>query len=352
MAAGPDLGPTRRGVDTLGLRDAALGMADQVAAAVAVGEAVTDLPDREEIANIVVAGMGASGYVGDVLGTVGDLFLPIPVIKAKGYDAPSFVGSDTLVVAVSFSGETEETLQAAEEAQAAGARLLVVAGGGTLARRAESWGAALAPVPAGLPAPRAAVGAMTVPVLIALERMGLFPGAHGWIAAAVEQLRRRADQLASEQSPAVALARRLGRTLPIAYGAGALGEAAATRWKTQVNENAKTPAFANVLPELCHNEIVGWGQHGDLTRQVFQLLFLRHDEEHPQQSRRFDALQSVLDEVVGGIHTVHAEGEGALAQLLDLILVGDMVSLELAAQEGVDPGPVPALDDLKRALDA
>lgn len=347
-AGGP--GPAARGVDTLGLRDATLGLADQVAGAVAVGEAITRLPDREDIANVLVVGMGASGYVGDVLGTVGDLFLPIPVVKANGYDAPSFVGHDTLVVAVSFSGETEETLQAAEEAQAAGARLLVVSGGGTLARRAESWGAAYAPVP-DLPAPRAAVGAMVVPVLVALERMGVFPGAHGWIAAAVEQLRRRAGQLASDRSPAVDLARRLGRSLPIVYGAGALGAAAATRWKTQVNENAKAPAFANVVPELCHNEVVGWGQHGDLTRQVFQMVFLRHDEEHPQQSRRFEALEGMLDEVVGGIHTVQAEGEGALAQLLDLILVGDVVSLELAAQEGVDPGPVPVLDDLRRALD-
>lgn len=350
MTGGGDADPTGRGLDTLGLRQAVLGLGDQVAEAVAVGEAIDDLPAGADIANVLVVGMGASGFVGDVLGAVGDLFLPIPVVVAKGYDAPSFVGSDTLAVVVSFSGETEETLQAAEEAQAAGARMLVVTGGGALAGRARRWGAAVAPVPDGLPAPRAAVGAMTVPVLVALERMGLFPGAHGWIAAAEEQLRRRAGQLATDRSPAAALARKLGRALPLVYGAGAVGSAAATRWKTQVNENAKTPAFANVVPELCHNEIVGWGQHGDLTRQVFQLVFLRHDEEHPRQSERFAALETVLDEVVGGIHTVEAEGEGALAQLLDLVLQGDMVSLELAAQEGVDPGPVPVLDDLQRAL--
>lgn len=339
-----------RGIDTLGMREATLGLADQVADAVAVGEAITLLPTGEEIANILVLGMGASGFVGDVLAAVGDLFLPVPVVVAKGYDAPSFVGSDTLVVAVSFSGDTEETLQAAEEAQTAGGKMLVVSGGGQLAHLAHEWGASLAPIPVGFPAPRAAVGAMAIPVLVALERMGLFPGAQGWIGAAEEQLRRRSDQLASDRSMAVDLARRIGRTLPIVYGAGTTGEAAAARWKTQINENAKTPAFANVLPELCHNEIVGWGQHGDLTRQVFQMLFLRHEEEHPQQSRRFDALRTLLDEVVGAIHTVEAEGEGVLAQLLDLVLVGDVVSLELAAQEGVDPGPTPALDDLKRTL--
>lgn len=346
-----DTSPTRRGLDTLGIRDATLGGADRLAEAVAVGEAITGLPAGEEIANILVLGMGASGSVGDIVETVGDLFLPVPVVVSKGYDAPSFVGADTLVVAVSFSGDTEETLVAAEEAASSGARMLVVATGGQLVDQAEEWGAAVATVPAGFPAPRTAVGAMTVPVLVALERMGLFPGAHGWIDAAVEQLRRRSDQLASDHSPAVALARRIGRSLPIVYGAGTIGRTAAMRWKTMVNENAKGPAFANQVPELGHNELVGWGQNGDLTRQVFQLVFLRHDEEHPQESRRFTALEGLLEEVVGGIHTVEAEGEGALAQLLDLSLVGDMVSLELAAQEGLDPGPTPVLDDLKHTLD-
>lgn len=349
MAGGAD--PTARGVDTLGLRQATLGLGDQVAEAVAVGEAITRLPAGADVANILVVGVGASGFVGDILSAVGDLFLPIPVVVARGDDAPSFVGRDTLAVVVSFSGETEETLQAAEEAQAAGAQMLVVTGGGTLARQARTWGASVAPVPTGLPVSRAAVGAMAVPVLVALERMGLFPGAHGWVAAAADQLRRRADELGSDRSPAAALARRLGRTLPIAYGAGAVGAAAATRWKAQVNANAKTPAFANALPEVGHNEVAGWGQHGDLTRQVFQLVLLRHDEEHPRQAQRFTALEAMLEEVVAAVHTVEAAGEGALAQLLDLVLYGDMVSLELAAQEGIDPGPVPALDDLRRAVD-
>ena len=344
-------GPTRRGIDTLGLREATLGLADQVADAVAVGEAVDGLPAGEDVANVLVLGMGAAGAVGDVLEAVGELFLPVPVVVAKGYDAPSFLGSDTLVVAVSHSGDTEEVLVAAEEAQQAGARMLAVTSGGRLAELAEEWGVPVAPVPDGLVASRAALGAMAVPPLVCLERMGLFPGAHGWIQAAVDQLRVRADELSSDRSPAVALARRLGRSLPIVYGSGAVGRVAATRWKTQVNENAKSPAFANVLPEAGHNEVVGWGQNGDLTRQVFQMVFLRHDEEHPQQARRFAALETVLDEVVGGIHTVEAAGEGALAQLLDLCLVGDAVSLELAAQEGVDPGPTPVRDDLARLAD-
>jgi len=126
---------------------------------------------------------------------------------------------------------------------------------------------------------------------------------------------------------------------------------AALRWKTQVNENAKAPAFAQAIPEMCHNEVCGWGQHGDMTRQVFTLVELRHDEEHPQESRRFELVRdTIMAEVVHDVVEVRADGEGALAQLLDLILYGDYVSLHLAAQEGIDPGPVPILVDLKRAL--
>ncbi|MER3453042.1 MAG: bifunctional phosphoglucose/phosphomannose isomerase, partial [Acidimicrobiia bacterium] len=122
------------------------------------------------------------------------------------------------------------------------------------------------------------------------------------------------------------------------------------RWKTQFNENAKIPAFWNTQPELCHNEVAGWGQHGDLTRQVVTLVALRHDDEHPQVQRRFELVYELMEEVVASIVEVRAEGEGMLAQLFDLILVGDFTSLHLAFREGVDPGPVPALDHLKTSL--
>ena len=129
-----------------------------------------------------------------------------------------------------------------------------------------------------------------------------------------------------------------------------VGAVAARRWKAQVNENANGPAFWNAHPELCHNEMQGWGQNGDVTRQVFTLLNLRHEFEHPQVARRFSIVEPMLDEVVAGVHEVWAEGEGQLAQLLDLVLVGDFVSLELAAQEGIDPGPMATLDAIKHQV--
>ena len=122
------------------------------------------------------------------------------------------------------------------------------------------------------------------------------------------------------------------------------------RWKADVNENAKAPAFWNTHPELDHTEICGWGQHGDITRQVMTVVRFRHAFEHPQVSRRFELTYDLLDEVVHAVVDIEAEGEGALAQLLDLVLQGDFVSLHMAAEAGVDPGPIPVLLDLKAAL--
>src|SRR6516165_6773551 len=182
---------------------------------------------------------------------------------------------------------------------------------------------------------------MAVPPLVALEGIGLFPGALQWVDQAVDQLSRRRDELVRPGSRAELIARQIGRTIPLVHSSQAHGSAAALRWKAQINENAKCPAFVNVYPELCHNELAGWGQHGDATRQLITLVNLRHDAEHPQVARRFDLVAEVLREVVADIVEVRAAGEGDLAQLLDLALVGDFVSLHLAGNEGIDPGPIP-----------
>jgi len=191
---------------------------------------------------------------------------------------------------------------------------------------------------------------MAIPPLVVLEDIGLFPGAAQWVALAVDQLKYRRDRLVQPGSTAEEVARRIGRTIPVIHGAQAVGAAAALRWKNQVNENAKSPAFAGIYPELCHNDIAGWGQHGDVTRQVLTILNLRHDTEHPQVVRRFAFVAELLREVVSDIIEVRAQGEGELAQLLDLMLIGDFVSLHMAAREGIDPGPVPVLEELKRSL--
>ncbi len=343
-------GPTTPVVDSLGMFEAAAGLPEQVALAVDAAADLAGLPDHDYVENVVVLGMGGSGISGDVMVAVAGPFLPVPVTVVKAYELPDFVGRGSLVFAMSFSGDTEETVEAAGEAFESGAHLVAVTSGGQLGQLAREWGAPTVAVPADIPQPRAAIGAMAIPPLIVLEQIGLFRGAREWVQLAVEQLKVRRDQLVTPGNLAEAVAARIGRTMPLVHGAEALGAAAVTRWKAQINENAKCPAFANVYPELCHNEIAGWGQHGDVTRQVFTMVNLRHDAEHPQIVRRFDLVTELLREVVSDVVEVRAEGEGDLAQLLDLVLIGDFVSLHLAAAEGIDPGPIPVLGELKRRL--
>ncbi|HZP28952.1 MAG TPA: bifunctional phosphoglucose/phosphomannose isomerase [Acidimicrobiia bacterium] len=343
-------------IDSLGMLEALRGWPEQLAAAHEAAARIdrAALPNPADFDNIVVLGMGGSGIVGDVLVTVGTATLPVPIVVLKQYRTPAFVGARTLAFAVSYSGDTEETVEMARGALAAGATLVTLSCGGELGRLADERGALHLPCPVGIAMPRAALGAMVAPLFVTLFRMGLLPEAHAGLVKAQQQLARRRDQCRPEvegaANPARELARRIGRTIPLVYGTGGLGAVAAMRWKTSVNENAKAPAFWNQYPELDHNEICGWGQHGDVTRQLITLVELRHGLEHPQLARRSAATRALVEEAVAQIVDVEAEGEGRLAQLLDLIYVGDWTSVYLALDNDVDPGPIDAVAQLKEML--
>ena len=340
-------------LDTVGMFDAVAALPEQLtvaADAAAVALPQLELPAHDDIANVVVLGMGVAGQAGGLLLEVAGPMMSVPVVVHRGYGVPNFVDPTTLVIAISFDGDTEETVEAAQAALLDGAQVLCISRGGALAELAATAGAPHVTVQPDAPTERAALGALAVPGLLALEEVGFFPGGRAWIDAAVEQVSRRRDALISEDNLARRLARRLGRTFPIVYGGNGLGGLAAERWKPQFNDTAKVAAFAHQVPELTHTEVCGWGQDGDVTRQVFQLFLLRHDFEHPQVSRRLDLVDELLDEVVGAVHSVAAEGDGMLAQLLDLVLVGDFTSLHAAAEQGVDPGPVPILADIEARI--
>jgi glucose/mannose-6-phosphate isomerase len=339
---------TQAPLDTVGIWEATAGLPEQIEEAARTAREVEGLPEHDAVENVVVVGMGGSGIAGDILLASAGAFMAVPAITVKSYTLPAFVGDGTLLFAVSFSGDTEETIEAAKEGAAQGAKVVIVTSGGELAKLGAAWGAPMVTLPSDIPQPRAAVGALAIPPLVMLEEMGLFPGAGRWIELAVEQLKRRRDQLAEADNPAAELARRIAPTIPLIHSSGALGGAAAQRWKTQINENANAPAFWNVQPELCHNEVQGWGQHTDVTSESLSLVALRHDDEHPQVMRRFEMVAELVHDKVAGMYEVHAEGEGELAQLLDLVIYGDYVSLHLADDKGIDPGPVPTLAGLKQ----
>lgn len=336
--------------DSLGMIEATYGLADQFIEAVSRTDQAANLPNVDGVNAIVVFGMGGSGIAGDVLSAIAGPHASVPLIVSKHYECPGFVGPNTLVFAVSFSGNTEETLNAVHEADARGARIIALCSGGELMRLAHErdWG--VITIDTSIPMPRAGIGAVSVPLLLITERLGFTTGVEAQVNDTIAHLTERVAALRSKPASIHKLAKQIGNTFPIVYGGGQLGEVAATRWKGQFNENPKVAAFANRVPELTHNEICGWAQHGDVSRQVFSTVLLRHDYEHGQVDKRMAIIDEVYIEIVAGVHQVEANGSTPLAQLFDLILVGDLVTLELAAQAGIDPGPVPILDDIKEQL--
>jgi glucose/mannose-6-phosphate isomerase len=343
-------------VDSLGFGEALAAVPEQLATAhEAAGKVpAAALPDAAGFDRIVTLGMGGSGIAGNVLQAVGTATLPLPVTVLKHYRTPAFVNERTLAFALSYSGDTEETVEMARGALAAGATLVVISSGGALAQLAEESGSLHVACPDDIPMPRLALGALVAPLFVVLFRMGLLPEAHAGLMRAQQQLARRRDRCApaveGQRNLARELARRIDRTIPIIYGSGGLGAVAALRWKQSMNENAKAPAFWNEYPELDHNEVCGWGQHGDVTRQVFTLVELRHGLEHARLEARAVATRELIEEALLQVLTVEAEGEGRLAQLLDLAYVGDWTSYYVALDNDVDPGPIDAISQLKSSL--
>lgn len=302
---------------------------------------------------VAVAGMGGSAIGGDlVFATQPELAVPAAVVR--GYALPAWVGPGTLVVAVSYSGNTEETLAGVEEALARGCVPLCVASGGRLAAMAAERRLPLVTVPPGLQ-PRAAVGYLAMPLLVVLERLGLVPAAEKDVEEAAAVVRETAALYAPDQDEDCNLAKQLAHHLhgrvPLVYGAG-LTAPAARRWKTQLNENAKTAAFWAELPELDHNEIEAWDGPGaeDAAARQAAVVFLRDGDEDERLARRAELTAETI--AAGGAPVEHVETRGGsrLARLFSLVTLGDHVSVYLGLLNGVDPTPVVAIERFKRRL--
>ncbi len=345
-------------LDSLNFLEAVRGLPEQLTDAHSAARTAlngADLPLSSDLTSIAVLGMGGSGISGDVLSAVGSNALSVPVLVHKQIRTPAYIGERTLVFAVSYSGDTEETVAMTRGAVASGARVVVISSGGELVRIANEIGALHLSCPTGF-MPRAAIGALVAPIFSTLEAIGLLTGVDESLSSAGAQLAIRRDacapEVASPKNLAKELARNIGGTFPVIYGGGAIGSVAAMRWKCDINENAKAPAFWAAYPELDHNEICAWGQHGDVTRQIISMIELRHDFEHERLSRRIEVTRDIVSEAVHQVLEVQAAGNGRLAQLIDLMYVGDWVSVYMAINAGVDPGPIEAIATLKGILGA
>ncbi len=307
---------------------------------------------KKSYRHIVVTGLGGSAIGGDILRNYAARQASLPVIVNRDYHLPAFVGTDTLVLAVSYSGNTEETLEAYQEAVKRGADVIVLSSGGRLSEYAHRDDKAVIHVPTGF-VPRAAAAWLFAPVALVLGQMGILPGAEQEVRETAAVLKQMRDFLNPTVDVPVNLARviagKMRDNIPIIWGTTGVSEVAAQRWKAQINENAKSPAYYNIFPELNHNEIVGFeGPREILQRLVY--IILRDDGDYDRIKKRIEISKTIIKDQVKNIIEVHSRGESYLARVFSLIYVGDYASVYLALEYGINPTPVKMIDYLKEEL--
>jgi len=326
---------------------------EQVRAAARTGQSLS-LPVHRGVRVLVVTGLGGSAIGGDLTRSVAGPQLDIPLIVNRDYDLPAFLNTSSLVFACSYSGNTEETLSAYQQARQARAPIVCITSGGRLEAMAKTDGVPVLGLPAGLP-PRAALGHSLLMLLAALQTMQILPDMGESIQETIElleRLRKRYGTLNPETAnPAKSLAHSLSGRIVAIYGSNGIMDAAAYRWRSQIAENAKNLAFHHVLPEMNHNELVGWLYPDDMLRRIGVVL-LRDKGDHPQVQRRFDLTRELIAEKAGAMHEIWSEGDSLLARVLSTIYLGDFVSLYLAYLNGIDPTPVQVIDSFKSKLSA
>jgi glucose/mannose-6-phosphate isomerase len=304
------------------------------------------LPRRYMPGGLVVCGMGGSAIGGDLARAAIGNRAERPMRVVRGYDLVPWMANDALVMCSSYSGNTEETLACFEAAGQLGAPRVALTTGGVLAERARDAGVPVIGVPSGMQ-PRAAVVYMTIASLQCATAAGVCGSLQAEAEATAALLGRLVEEWgphSPRDSDAKALAQALLETVPVIYGAG-MTASPAQRWKTQINENAKQPAFAGVLPEANHNDICAWERADEFGH--FSAVLLGDDNLPPRLRRRLD-----LTAPIAGprSHTIASRGQTALERVLSLVFLGDLVSVYVAVLAGVDPTPVDVLERFKQEL--
>jgi glucose/mannose-6-phosphate isomerase len=302
---------------------------------------------------VVVTGMGGSGIAGHVLQAAAGPECPVPVERVRGWTLPAWVGTEDVVIAVSSSGRTAETLACTRTAVERGARTVVVAGSGSpLVELASASSLPWVPVPDGRP-PRANLWALSVPLLVVAHALGVVDAEPARLEAVADLLDGLADEcgphVPERSNPAKQLARELMGTLPLIWGSSDLAGIAAYRLLCQLAENGKYPAVNGVLPEALHNQVVTFAAPHSAARPV-RLVMLRDTVEQPQVGLAADEAELLADESGVPVSRIVAVGAHPLERMASLCAVGDFASVYLGLLHGVDPTPITPIDTMKRRL--
>ncbi|MBI3051140.1 bifunctional phosphoglucose/phosphomannose isomerase [Candidatus Woesearchaeota archaeon] len=299
-----------------------------------------DIKVNPQPSNIIVTGMGGSGHPGDMLAAYAQSTgLKIPVFVVRDYEIPGFMSSSSLVFAISYSGNTEETISSLRSAYKRGLRPVVITSGGRLRQMAEEYKLPLVVVPSGIQ-PRLSLGYMFFPMLNILAHSGIIKDAHGEMEKAASFLRH---SKVKEQS--FKIAERLVGKVPLVYASRRMGIAAYI-WKILINECSKTHCFSNVFPEMNHNELNAFGNF----TAKYHAIFLRDEDDHERVRLRMDVSKDMIAK--SGVETtdIVLKGNSFLTKLFTAIYAGMYVSFYLAIMYRTDPSPVPVVEELKQRL--
>ncbi len=308
-------------------------------------------PEYRSADKVVLLGMGGSAIGGDLLRNLAHHLKRPLIFVVRDYDLPPFVDENTLVIASSYSGNTEETLSALSQALGTKCHKLALTTGGRLAEMAERSGVPVFTIEHNSP-PRAALGYSLMPLIAFLQQLGFFKDMSAEVAEMLgvleDLLTKWNETVPTAVNPAKQLARNLHGKIAVVYGAGIMSEVA-RRWKTQINENSKAWAFFEALPELNHNAVVGYEMPKELAAKLFVVL-LRSSHIHHRTLLRYEVTSELLKQSGIPHQIVDAPGKGQLAQMMGMVYLGDWVSYYLALLYAVDPTPVKVIDYLKKRL--
>lgn len=345
-----------RQLDSLGSLAATEDYPSQFALGLELAQSFSLPPSlKGEYHEILVLGTGGGSSIAGALLT--SLFfdqLRQPVIINQGYNIPAYADGNTLVIALSHSGNTEEILSALGQARRQGCPALAITAGGALGDICRAEDIPHLIVPRDIGHPRRNLGYIVPPLVLALAQLDLVPDItahiHEAIALMAELKRQYGVDTSLEQNPAKQLAAKLQGHIPLVYGSSDHLQAPAWRWKNQFGENGKLMAFYNLIPHLHHDEAVGWDMEPELLRHFF-LIMLRDDKlDLPKVGKRKEITAQMLRERMGGVEEVWAQGQSRFARLFSLIYLGDFVSLYVAAVRGIDPTPVEIINLFKEKM--
>ncbi len=316
---------------------------EQLAEALEIGEGIKVKKPRKKITKIFVAGLGGSGIGADFVASIIRKECKVPYLVGKGYHIPAYVDENTLAIASSYSGNTEETLQAFKQMEKSGAKIVIISSGGKLVAAAKRKKYDFVEVPGNWPSPRACLGYSFVAQLALLTKLGLISDK------SIKSVKKSIKLLDKEQSnikrEAKKVAKKLHNKMPIIYCEDRV-EPVAVRLRQQINENAKALCWHHVIPEMNHNELVGWK---DKDKNLVA-LYLRNEDDFKRNSVRMDINQKIIKKCTPNIINLYSKGKDQVQRMMYFVNLGDWISWYLSELRDQDSIEVKAIDFLKGEL--